>query len=482
MPIQLIDQQRRLREIGRIRLGEQVPTNNGKTRPKKLTKFRLTSRDQRIIEAVAQAYGGEVKPWTAPDGQQFEVFTDAAEMPVVVPPGEMAFSQWMELWSAGGCQRRCDGVTEVIRDQGCVCDPAARECSTTTRLNVMLPEVPGFGLWRLETHGYYAAVELNGVVELCRQASAAGHLLPARLRLEQRQVKRFKPDGTPQTLKFAVPCLDLDVSVSALGALNAGGQVPFGELAADVPALPAPEGWAPVPVAELPEGPGSSVAEQVAAVADPAPPAPRRNAAAPLPSTGLKPRTAARAAQGATADDEEPAPVAEPSANGNPKGAYFARHDDAARLAGCSAGDLRKRLISILTDGELESASGWAEDDQRWVGLNRLIDRMVERREVPFLKAGGGWELRRVPGGQAEPIEATARESGGDSSEWLDLDGEDWRASVRQAGLKAGDVLRKANEIARQLEVEPPGSVGGIAETDPRLREQLGAWVQGGGR
>lgn len=302
MPI--ITMQRRLREVGRIRLGEQVSAGvyqsgprkgQPKSKPVKLTTFRLTSRDRGIIEVAAQRYGGEVREWSAPDGTQWEVITNAAEMPVVVPPGDMAFSQWYELWSAGGCRRRCDGVNDVFNDTGCSCDPDNRECNTTTRLNVMLPEVPGFGLWRLESHGYYAAVELAGVVEMCRRASSAGHMLPARLRLEQRQVKRFGSNGKPQTQNFAVPALDLDVSVGQLGQLLAGSSTPVAELANDDAALPVASGWSPVPVAELPEAPTQSVAEQLDV---PREVRRRSNAAAPLPATGLRPRTAVEAAAG----------------------------------------------------------------------------------------------------------------------------------------------------------------------------------------
>lgn len=443
--------QRRLREVGRIRLGQLVTTSSGKKRPDKLDRFRLTSRDQRVIDAAAQVYGGTPAPWAAPDGQQYELVTETLEMPVIVPPGDMAFSQWMELWSAGGCQRRCDGVHDYISDGPCVCDPDNRECATTTRLNVMLPEVPGFGLWRLESHGYYAAVELAGVVELCRQATEAGHMLPARLRLEQRQVKRFDKDGKPQTLKFAVPALDLDVSVGQLGALTTG--VPVAELAKDTPALPSP-GWTPVPVAELPEGPGMSVREQVAAVDVPHPPSPRANAAAPLPATGLKPRTAVEAETGETVelagqdlldglaaeiaglspeaskklkawwrrkqyptlasgglsvdqvgeittevfalDDTSPPSSPSPS----PKKAYFARHAKAAKASSCTTDELRERLVGIVTDGATTSAAGWGETDDRWLALNRLLDRIEEGGRL-HLRATGGWEVQQARRGKA---------------------------------------------------------------------------------
>lgn len=297
MPI--IELQRRLREIGRIRIGEQVPTSNNKTRPSKLTHFRFTSRDRKVIEAAAECYGGEVGPWTSPDGDQWEVKSQAHELACVVPPGDMAFSQWFELWSAGGCKRRCDGQTEYLSDKGCICDPEARECSIHTRLSLLLTDLPGLGLWRLDTQGYYAAVELGGVVDLAAGFSARGQMLPARLRLEQRSVKRTV-NGKVETRRFAVPTLDLDIHPLAL--VRAGTD-------AQVLELPSGPSFTPVPVDALPPAPVGTIAEQLAAVEVEAPR--RKNAAAPIPATGIKPRTAEaaeadqRAELADTATDEQ---------------------------------------------------------------------------------------------------------------------------------------------------------------------------------
>ena len=79
MPI--IDLQRRLREAGRIRIGEQVPTKdrdgNPTTRPGKLERFRFTSPDKASMLAIADLCGGEVRPWeAAPVGEQFELYAD----------------------------------------------------------------------------------------------------------------------------------------------------------------------------------------------------------------------------------------------------------------------------------------------------------------------------------------------------------------------------------------------------------------------
>lgn len=300
----IIDLQRRISEVGRIRIGQIITTGN-KSRPAKLETFRLTSADQTRIHQAARLYGGTPQQWQAPAGPQWEIITHTDTLNVIVPPSDMAFSQHYELWSGGGCQRRCDGANESINQGSCLCDPDKRECSIHTRLSVMLRDLPGLGVWRIDTQGFYAAVELQGAVEVVQMAAGRGHMLPARLRLEQRMVKR----PGQQTKRFAVPVLDIEVSPAQLlsghrDPLDAGTvaiEPPTGYLPPDErralydgtlddprPAL------TPVPDT-VPERPALSVAEQTA---PPPPRKPRKNAAQPIPATGIKPRTRTEAARG----------------------------------------------------------------------------------------------------------------------------------------------------------------------------------------
>lgn len=286
----IIDLQRRIAEVGRIRIGQQVPVasgrGKGKTRPTKLDTFRLTSPNRTRIEQACRLYGGDVKEWEAPAGKQFEVITKTDVLPVIVPPSDMAFSQWYELWSGGGCLRRCDGATDSIGDQPCICDPDNRECDIHTRLSVMLRDMPGLGLWRIDTSGYYAALELQGAVDVMRMAAAAGTMLPAQLRLEQRMIKR----ADEQTKRFAVPVLDVEISPAQLlgGPRDA---LDIGTLSIEPARVEAH--LTPVP-ASVQERPSPPVAEQATATKTRKP---RKNAATKIPPTGVKPRTAAQAAQ-----------------------------------------------------------------------------------------------------------------------------------------------------------------------------------------
>jgi hypothetical protein len=232
--VPILDLQRRLVELGRIRTGDQVAFQDaqGKTkrRPRKLETFRLTSQRQDLIEEAARLYGaadGYPRAWN----DQWEVVITAANLPVMLPPGE-ALSQWNEMWSAGGCIRRCNGQVEMLTDKPCMCppDPAERRlmaakgeaCKPTTRVNLILHELPGLGVWRLESGGYYAAVELAGAAEYLSMATSVGHRIPAHLRIVKRTVKR-QVDGKPQTRNFTVPTIDIDVR--PIDLLTGGAEV-----------------------------------------------------------------------------------------------------------------------------------------------------------------------------------------------------------------------------------------------------------------
>lgn len=234
--------QRRMMRLGKVRLGEK----GSKGEPKKLTTLRFTSASKALLDAIAEKHGGTVRPWEgAPDSGYFEVTSETSQIDIILPPVFSAtdgtptapYSQFFEAWSAGGCVRRCDGETEALSGKPCMCDPEARECKITTRVSFMLPDIPGLGVWELESHGYNAAVELPGTLEVLLLAAAEHKFIPAVLRIEQR-TKKVPGEGTR---RFIVPVIELPhVTVRQL----ASGDVPLAINAppprvVERPALPA---------------------------------------------------------------------------------------------------------------------------------------------------------------------------------------------------------------------------------------------------
>lgn len=273
----IVTLQRRLTEVGRIRLGAKKTTANGKTYPARLDKFRLTSRDKPRLDAAATLYGGTVEPWES----GWELFTETDILPVAVVPGQ-ALNQSFELWGQkqlpGGkktgviCLRRCDGETEALTGEPCICSADDNlQCKPTTRLSVVLTEVPGIGVWRVEAHGWNAASELAGTVQLLEALVATGRPVRARLRLDSRE-------QTTETEKrqFVVPVIDIDHTL---------GQV------LDSLGAPPAQTWQPIapppPVAELDAGQGDAIRQ-----AGTDGPKRRKNSPPELPATGLNPRGA----------------------------------------------------------------------------------------------------------------------------------------------------------------------------------------------
>ena len=219
MPIKNLNA--RMRDIGQIRLGQRIGEKNTPTR---LNTFRFTSANSAHIASVAREYGGEPLGWDSPRGDEWQVVTDATEIEIVLPPYSY-LDQWMELWSAGGCQRRCDGEWEQIGKRACMCpeDPEERmrlatqrrpeACKPTTRLWVILPAVEAVGTWKLVTHSFYAAQELQGMANLLAAATVRNLDVPAVLRIDRRSIKR---DG--QTQNFSIPVIDVKVPITALTA------------------------------------------------------------------------------------------------------------------------------------------------------------------------------------------------------------------------------------------------------------------------
>lgn len=246
-PVVPIDQlAHRLPTAGRIRIGRKVPTRNGKVAPQALDKFRFTSSDPQALAQIAEHYGGEVKPWSDPLAApgQFEVYSDASEIRIALPPDPLGGSPNYELWSKGGRARNCDGETcemlvqgaDGIEQQECPClcwAQQERVCELKTRLSVLLPDVRFIGVWRIDSKADAVAHEMPGMVELIQSLQTRG-IVRALLRIESR-----RQVIAGETKQFKVPVLGLDESVNALasgmaslGHLGTGSSVPVAELGA----------------------------------------------------------------------------------------------------------------------------------------------------------------------------------------------------------------------------------------------------------
>lgn len=212
----VLDIQRRHQIVFKVRFGEKV---NGA--PRKLQgKLRITSENEDVVKAFADKYGGQVKPWS--EGG-FEVYIPRSDLPIMILPGQSVDQSW-EKYAGSVCERRCQGWggTEQISGKSCMCDPDVNariadrnQCTITTRINFICPEVPTMGAGQLVTRGLIAAETLPQAVAVVEKALAMGEMLPATLRAVQKVGKNRQ---------YVIPQLEITgVSLNELMSNSPGG-------------------------------------------------------------------------------------------------------------------------------------------------------------------------------------------------------------------------------------------------------------------
>lgn len=393
MPILTIQQ--RMTEVGRIRLGERKGN-----RPSRLDHFRLTSQRKDVLDAAAAVYGGLVEPWASDQGPQHQLTIEADALDVLIAPGE-SFTQWFELWTGGGCARRCNGITvesldgKDVRDREveCMCPRDVSErvdmaasgaaCKPTTRLSVWLPRLLGIGVWRAETHGFYSAAELPAKVSLLQSLAAQGYCPSAILRIATRSVKR--PNQPTKTF----PVLDLDVPEVTISALLAEGISLSGDGVAVLGPTTAaqltagngvkqigpgfnepPTGHVPSP-RERVARPGNGTPVDLAAGSDMRKPAPAGPRPVVEPTTG-----------GFVIDDDDPGPgAAAATTSAIDNGLTPQQFLDMAKSHGLGTGQLLRAAREQFPGTDGLSA---LTDDQR----GALLDEIVKSRDAAATSAG----------------------------------------------------------------------------------------------
>jgi hypothetical protein len=267
MPTPIIELQRRLTLVGALRAGGERPPD-GRRPGAKLEAFRLTSPKRTLIEQAAQLYGGDVTAWRSPVGEEWQVYTQADEIPVLVMPG-YSVRQSYELWEGATKRTRlCDGVDEELSGGACICASEGIDaCDLYTRLVVALPELDTVLGWRLITKGANAGHELPTMLNLVEAMSGGRTFVPGRMRIDQR---RGVKDG--QVVRYVVPVLDLGVGYARLAA---GAEQPALLAGADT--------FTPIP---KPAGNGGAM-QALDSVIGPTAPPPIGGRAAPMPDPGV---------------------------------------------------------------------------------------------------------------------------------------------------------------------------------------------------
>lgn len=478
----MIDIQRRHQTIFRIRFGEKLSN-----RPTKLTdSIRVTAANPDVVDAFIDVYGGKRKAWE----QQWEAKLPTTALNILVLPGQ-SISQWWEKYRGSVCDRRCDGRTEMKANKPCMCDPNvevrtadAKQCSPTTRVSVICPDVAVVGSGMFVCHGLVGAETLPQSIAVAEAALSRGLMVPAVLR-----VVEFRGLN-----HFIVPQIEVvGTSFNALAAAAATGQLQHATKEIEAPAAHVVDGPRFTPInggGQAPAvAPPQSLRDQFGEFHDQSDEkqrarGQRANAAAPLPATGVsvKPRGGVpptSTSSGGAGDGAESAPggVAGDVPAPSPDSVQLVNADGAKnvamRCADAGVGDDRRAaLLWAFSEGAYKSSHdvpvdslGELWDTLRQVRSGELVlvtdtngehpPRLLTPGDVPFGHPGVGPDA-------PPPSELV----------WRELLGQ--RKGVAQAKL-----LRRARDLCNERDLDLPRDLNEIpAVIEPDLRSWLEEFEQ----
>ena len=215
----------RIPRVGKISAGyTDAKTTNGKTVtfPVKSRTLVFRGSDRKQLEAAARIVGGDVNASPNPRAEgMWRLVSRATAIDVVIADEIRDRPGRYEFWGKQGKLRDCDGRNcrlfvdaqsgERREDVTCFCaahglsanDPDA--CRITTRLNVIVPafaEIPGMGVWQLESRSRSTFRDLKGLFRLCRALGLPGVFgLPITMRVE---IVRSRSPQTGEGWEFPV--------------------------------------------------------------------------------------------------------------------------------------------------------------------------------------------------------------------------------------------------------------------------------------
>jgi hypothetical protein len=216
MPIKGISERRRLPRLGKIRLGEKGISQSGAEYPKKIDYFDCPPE--------VQAVYGE-KP------RQLDVIFPVDSLEIIFP-------QYLKRYgSSKGLVCKGNGETADVVDESTgemtevVCDPnecefyAKKHCRRVASLQFMLPKVPGFGVYQIDTTSYNSIVNLNSWLAPDGLLHGKPMGLPLLLRLVPQEVHFPGKEGKRAKGTAFVLSLTTSLSLEQMRALQGGTAV-----------------------------------------------------------------------------------------------------------------------------------------------------------------------------------------------------------------------------------------------------------------
>jgi len=225
MPIKGLSETRRLPRMGKLRLGVMVESPGKNSYPKEVKHFILDpavanpEEHKKLIDIFESKYGKEPT--------SIDIMFPVADL-------EHIFPQYYKSYGSGSLMKcKGDGSKAETNDQeymsklknigdgdfGKIVECAgkncpyymSKKCSEVATLSVLLPELPGSGVWQVSTGSIHSILNLNSCFDYIRALAGRFHMIP--LRLERRE-QAISHDG--KKTKHYVLHINLELSLKDL--------------------------------------------------------------------------------------------------------------------------------------------------------------------------------------------------------------------------------------------------------------------------
>ena len=206
-PIRGVSEITRLTRLGKIHLGVKVESSKGQLIPKAVDYF--------VCPPEVQAVHGE-KPKSLPimfpleDVEQFaqQWYRAYSQTRGLICKGDGEKATQLTDLKTGAIAEKDAGRT-VMKDVSCPGEDCqlyqTKRCRRVMNLQFLLPEVPGIGVWQLDTSSFFGIVNINSSIQLIRGICGRIRMMPLVLSVGPREVAPEGKKKVVQVLSLTAP-------------------------------------------------------------------------------------------------------------------------------------------------------------------------------------------------------------------------------------------------------------------------------------